>query len=256
MTGSSTLSFRVEDDIIDALDAAADHSRASRSKIAREALLLGVEELTDADGDVSVPEHVAHDAKIKRLISRNKRTRRAGKFRSEFSKQLKRSFRNNEHPEEFRRSVAGYIEEAEDMGELPQQVADETGCDTFSEWVQDKLDYYAAAYQASTFDSDPIENPLGSFEGLQNARSWLTEAQAITAVGHEDGYGPETIRKKRTEIARGALREGVVPEQIEQQARKRDVDATEVVVSAAFDLIESSNAQIEPADSDTNESDL
>ena len=252
MTGSSTLSFRVEDDIIDALDAAADHSRASRSKIAREAMLIGVEQLTDADGEVSVPEHVAHDAKIKRLISRNKRTRRAGKFRSEFAKQLKRSFKNNEHPEEFKRSVAGYIEEAEDMGELPPEVADETDCATFTEWVQDKLDYYAAAYQASTFEADPIENPLGNYEGISGAREWMQRADAIANPNVDQKGGP-SADAKRKEAARFAIQDGVVPDAILREAENSDRSQQEVVASAAVELSQSNSHQIESEDSDTNE---
>lgn len=247
---SSTLSFRVDDQIIDALDMAAEQTRAGRSKIAREALLLGLEELRDAEGDVQVPEHVAHDAKIKRLIARKKRTRRAGKFRSEFSKQLKRSFENNEHPEEFRRSVSGYIEEAEDMGELPPEVAEETGCATFEAWVHDKIDYYRAAYQASTFDADPIENPLKDYEGVADAREWMDRAEAI-AQPNADKKGGPSAEEKRKEAARYAIQDGVVPETVLEEAQQSDRPPKEVVASAAVDLCGSNSQPIESNDSDT-----
>lgn len=250
MSDSSTLSFRVEDDIIDALDQSAADSRASRSKIAREALLIGVEQLTGEDGDVSVPEHVAHDAKIKRLIDQNKQIRRAGKFRSEFASQLKTSFERNEHPDEFKKSVAGYIEEAEDMGELPEGVQEETGCETYHEWVQDKLRYYRAAYQGQEFNHDPVEDPLGNHEGLQNAKSWVSRAEAIVNADH-DVDGGTTAREKRKEMARFALEDDAVPEAIVEQAREADRPAKEVVAEAAVDLIEQDRALNEPDASNT-----
>ena len=204
---TSTLSFRVEDHIIDALEDAAAQSRISRSQLAREALLAGLESLEGTDG-LEVPEHLAHDAKIRRLIADNKRTRRKGKFRSEFAKQMKRSFKNNEHPEEFAKSVAGYREEAEDMGELPEPIQHETGCTTFEDWVEDKLEYYQAAYRASSWEAEPIENPLADFAGVENAREWVQRAEAIAAADS---------RADRLRRARLAQSDGVVPEELEDQ---------------------------------------
>jgi predicted transcriptional regulator len=230
MSNTSTLSFRVEQDIINALDEAAAESRASRSGIAREAVLVGIEQLADEDGEISIPEHVAHDAKIKQLIARNKKTRRAGKFRSEFASQMKSSFKRNEHPDEFVRSVAGYVEEAEDMGALPEAVAEETGCETFAEWVEDKIEYYRTAHQISSYDHDPIENPLSGFDGIAGAREWLNRAEAIAAV---EPSGGRTRREKQKEMARLAVQDGVVPDAIIEQING---DPREAVVEAADEL--------------------
>ncbi len=210
--GTSTLSFRVDDEKISAIEHVAEENHVSRSQLARTALLRGLEAMRDGDtGDIEVPEHLAHDAKIHRIIQENKATRRKGKFRKEFIAQLKRSFENGEHPAEFEQSVAGYIEEAEDMGDLPEPVADETGCDTFEEWVQDKLEYYAAAYQASTFDAEPIENPLGNHAGVVDAGKWLDRAEAIAEAANDP-------RKDETKMARFALKDGIAPEEADTPA--------------------------------------
>jgi len=231
---TSTLSFRVEDDIIDALDDAAAQGRISRSQLARESLLAGLEQLAGEGGEIDVPDHLGHDAKIKRLIASNKKTRREGKFRSEFSKQMKRSFKNNEHPAEFEKSVAGYIEEAQDMGDLPEPIQEKTDCRTFYEWVQDKLEYYTVAYQSSNYDADPIDNPLGEFAGMQDARDWMARAEGIAACD------PIAEQDKRERLARTALSDGVAPDH---------VDTPDQVIEAA-DQVSDMTRQLEGGESD------
>lgn len=243
MAGSSTLSFRVEDEIITRLDDAAADSRTSRSALAREALLIGVEALSNGEGDIEVPDHLGHDAKVRRMIAQNKAERRRGKFRSEFSKQLKRSFKNNEHPAEFESSVSGYVEEAGDMGELPEEVRADLDVDvrTFEEWVEHMLEYYRVAYHSQTFDHDPIDHPLGNHEGIETAKEWMTRAENI-ATAERDRSGGTSAEEKQRSLARHALEDGVVPDRIEQQARESEGDPRDAVVSAAVDLMQSNRS--------------
>lgn len=230
--GSSTVGFRLDDEIITELEDAASEASISKSELLREAVLRGLEEMKDEAGGIDVPEHLGHDAAVRRLIARNKKTRRSGKFRSEFAGQMKKSFKNNEHPEEFKRSVAGYLEEAEEMGELPEPVAEETGCDTFEEWVQDKLEYYAAAYEASTFEGDPIENPLGEFSGVSDAREWIDRAEAI-ANADNDARGGRKATEKRKKMAQHAISDGVVPD---------GINTPEEVIEAASEVVDMTRA--------------
>lgn len=225
MGSSSTLSFRVEDDIIDRLDDAAADSRTSRSGLAREAFLEGLRVLSNEEGGIDVPDHLGHDAKVRQMIARNKSERRRGKFRSEFSKQLKRSFKNNETPAEFRSSVSGYIEEAEDMGELPEEVREDADTDarTFAEWCEEMLRYYEVAYRGQNFDHDPIDDPLGNHDGIENARQWMTRAENIAA---------EDSRSRRRELARFAREDGVVPEHVEQHAEQYDTVLDGIIAAA------------------------
>lgn len=231
MADSSTLSFRVDTDIIDRLDDAAGQGGTNRSALAREALLVGLQHLADGEGGIEVPEHLSHDAKVRQLIARNKKERRRGKFRSEFSKQLKRSFENNETPAEFRSSVSGYIEEAEDMGELPEGVQEEIDVDatTYSEWVEDMLSYYRVAWEAQTFDHDPIDDPLGNHEGIDNARQWVQRAENIAS---------ETDSGRRHELAQFAITDGVVPAHVKQQAEEHENGVLDGVVAAAEHVAE------------------
>lgn len=229
---SSTLSFRVDSQIIDRLEEAASDVQTSRSGVAREALLVGLELLADPEtGEIDVPEHVAHDAKVQRLIARNKKERRQGKFRSEFSKQLKASFKNNETPGEFRNSVAGYIEEAEDMGEIPEDVRDriDSNALTYAEWCEEMLDYYEVAYQSQNFEHDPIDDPLGNHEGIENARQWINRAENIAEAARPGG----SIQLDPKVIAQRALTDGVVPEHVQEQAEQQADSLIDGIVSAA-----------------------
>lgn len=238
MGDSSTLSFRVESDIIDRLDDAAADNSVSRSQLAREALLVGLQEMDDGDGDLDVPDHLAHDAKVRQMLARNKKKRRRGKFRSEFSRQLKASFERGETPAEFRDSVAGYIEEAREMGDLPEGVKERTSADvdTFSEWVDSMLEYYAVAYESQTFDHDPVDNPLGNHEGVQNARQWVKRAEAIATT--TDYNGGDTPDERRRRLAENAREDGVLPEWLQQQVEDvqttGEADPRDVIVDAAI----------------------
>lgn len=242
MANSSTISFRLESDIVDRLDLAATEAGCSRSHLAREALLCGLRDLADEGDEIDVPEHLAHDAEIQRLIARNKAERRRGKFRSEFSKQLKRSFENNETPAEFRQSVSGYLEEADRLGEMPEPVRREVDADvsTYREWCDHMLDYYNAAYSAQTFDHDPINDPLGNHEGIENAKDWVTIAENIATADPQprntDGptYGESQEQKQRKrELARKAIKNGTVPDAILEQAGNDPADRLDAVVAAA-----------------------
>lgn len=241
MAGSSPLSFRVDEEVITALDdAVADERNVSRSEFARVALLRGLEALTDEQGDVDVPDWLGHDAKVRQMIASNKATRRQGKFRSEFSKQLKSSFQNNETPAEFRDSVAGYLEEANDMGELPEGVREhaDTDATTYAEWCEEMLEYYRVAYQSQNWDHDPIDNPLGNHEGIEDARQWMKRAEAIATAGSD--LGPESRREKRRKLSRQALEDGVVPEHVKEKATEADgVDLAAAVAAAAVESAES-----------------
>lgn len=212
--------------MLDRLDDAAADSRTSRSALAREAMLIGLEEMSDGEGDLDVPEHLGHDAKVRRMLARNKATRRRGKFRSEFSKQLKRSFENNETPGEFEQSVSGYIEEAADLGEIPEDVRDsmDSNATTYEEWVEEMIDYYRVAYRAQTFEHDPIDDPLGQHEGIENARQWVQRAEAIAR---------KTSKGRKHELARHALSDGVVPDHIREDAEEHENGVLDGVVAAA-----------------------
>lgn len=248
MGNSSTLSFRLEDDIIDRLDDAASDSRTSRSGLAREALLVGLEEMSNGEGEIDVPDHLGHDAKVRRMIAKNKAERRLGKFRSEFSKQLKTSFSNNETPGEFRQSVAGYIEEAEDLGEIPEEVRESMDSDalTYSEWVEEMIDYYAVAYEAQTFDHDPIDDPLGNHEGIENARQWVDRAENIAERAEGGSY-----RVGAHDLAQRALTDGVIPDHIEQKAEQHENGVLDGVVAAAQRT--ASNSALTSTDSEPSE---
>lgn len=257
MSDSSTLSFRLKDDIIDRLDDAATQADTSRSELAREALLSGLEDMANGDGTYNVPDHLGHDAEVRRMIARNKKTRRQGKFRSEFSKQLKTSFSNNEHPREFRDSVQGYIEESETMGEIPAEVAADLDADveTYREWVDHMLEYYSAAWQSQSFDADPINDPLGNHEGIENAKDWVDRAENIANAERQNVTGDSISAKDRQrEMAQYALEDGVVPDQIEKRAEQSD-DPAEVVSDAAQNLYESNRALTDQSDDDNPELD-
>jgi len=162
MAESSTLSFRVDAEIITELDDMSAESPASRSALAREALLTGLQHM---DG---VPDHVAHDAKTRQTIAEAKSDRRKGWFRSNVNDEIKRAFKNGLSPEEFRESINGYISEAEGMGEIPGEDK------TFSEWIRGRLQYYTVAYRSTTYDHDPQEHPLEGFEESKELPSGST----------------------------------------------------------------------------------
>lgn len=243
MADSSTLSMRLDADIIDRLDDAAAENNTSRSHLAREALLIGVQELAAEDGGLDVPDHLAHDAKVRQMLARNKKQRRRGKFRSEFSKQLKSSFKRGETPAEFRDSVAGYIEEAEQIGRLPEGVREQVAADveTFSGWVDHMLEYYSVAYDAQNFDHDPVDDPLGNHEGVENAKDWITRAENI-ATAESDGSAGKRERRRR--IAGAARRDGVLPQHLQEESSDADrttegPDGLDVIVQQALDLQQS-----------------
>lgn len=193
MADSSVVSFRLDDQLITDVEDASQRNDVPKSEVYRELLMAGAEALAsdDADASIDLPDHVGHDAEVRRMIQRNKATRRSGKFRSEFNEQLKQSFSGNEceTPSEFRQSVAGYIEEAEDLGDLPDDVAaaieDEHGerFETYAEWVDWMVEeYYPAHYRAQQFDGQHISDPLGSLSGIENATEWVDRAEEIAAV--------------------------------------------------------------------------
>jgi len=219
MADSSVVSFRLDDHLIDDVEDAATQNDVAKSAIYRELVLAGAEALQGDGGDLDLPDHLGHDAEVRRMIQRNKATRRRGKFRSEFNEQLKQSFSGSEceTPSEFKQSVSGYIEEAQDLGELPDDVADaienEHGerFETYAEWVEWMVeDYYPAHYHAQQFDGQHISDPLGSLSGVENATEWVDRMEAIAEpIQHAD----------RRDRASYALKDGVVPEHVEEQLK-------------------------------------
>lgn len=230
MADSSTLSFRLDGEIVDALDRAASENGISRSQLARECLLEGVRSLSGGEGaeEIEVPEWLGHEAEVREMIARNREERRRGKFRSEFSKQLRESFENNETPQEFRNSVAGYVEEADRLGELPEGVAEEIAAnvDTFAGWVEHMLSYYEAAYRGQNWDHDPIDDPLGKHEGIENMREWMQRAESIAEAVEERDHD------LATNLARHTLQDGLVPEHVEDRANEADNPARAVIGAA------------------------
>lgn len=241
--GSSTLSFRVDDQIIDALDELATESNVSRSQVARDLLLEAVETTEE------VPDHVRHEAETRRMIQRNKAERRKGKFRSEFSKQLKSSFSNNETPAEFRSSVSGYLEESERLGAIPQDVRESMDSDavTYREWCEEMIRYYSVAYEAQEFDHDPIDDPLSNHEGIENAKEWVDRAERIEERANGSGHSVSAH-----EIAQTALTDGVVPEHVEQQAQQHEHGVLDGLVDQAEAAVAEDRA-LTDSDSDTNQ---
>lgn len=221
MGGNPMFSFRVPSDLYESIDAAASEMDVSKSQLGREALALGLSEMDGA------PEYLRHQAATKRLINQHKKERRRGKFATEFSNQLVKSFKRGETPEEFRSSVAGYIAEAENIDTLP------TGEDA-EEWVREKLQYYRAAYQAQEFDHDPRDDPLGQFEGIQNAKQWMRRADNIARESRKGNHS------RARELARYALNDGVVPDAVEGVATEKDSPVA--VIDAATELADDGNA--------------
>jgi predicted transcriptional regulator len=213
--GSSTLSLRVDDDVIDALDAMTADSPASRSALAREAVVEGLKHL---DG---VPDWVENDAEAQSIINQNKRESWEGAFRSEVVNRLKASFESDRTPAEFEKSISGYIDEADRLGKMPEETAADApdGVETYREWVGYMLEYYRTAYDAQEFDHDPMNNPLGNHEGIDRAGSWVEATENIERAGRD--APPSEARKKRRQAARAALESGDVPAHVKERAHER-----------------------------------
>jgi predicted DNA-binding protein len=236
MADSSTLSFRVDAEIIDALETAAAEVGTSKSGMARDALIRGLEEMEDA------PDYLQQQARKERIEAEHKQERRAGWFRSNFSDGMKKAMKKNLHPAEYRQSVAPYLEEAKELGEMPAPIQRETGSETYHEWCQDQLDYYAVAYEHQLFEHDAIEGPLDEHEGMENARQWVDRAELIAEANDPSG----TVAGEPSKLAQTALNDGVVPEDVKEQAR-RAVESGEAghlaagVVDAAAALVDADN---------------
>lgn len=233
MSDRQTVSTRLDGEQVDQLEDIATSNQVSRSEVLREAVQFYLANSGE------LPDHINHDAQIRRLISEHKEERRKGKFRREFSNQLQNSFERGEHPDEFEHSVAGYIEESKKMGELPPGVKEETGFSTYYEWVQRQLEYYRVAYESQEFSHDPVNDPLGQHEGLSNAKEWIEAAETIAGREGDQRRG-DTAQEKREQTARLAMQDGIVPESLEDRARQSDRKDVEVIAEEAVDLVERS----------------
>lgn len=204
-----TVSVRLEEATIESLDAWAAEAGATRGELVREAINTGVENMESA------PEHVEETARVSRAMAKKERDRRKGWFRNNFAKGLQKAFEEELHPAEYRQSVEPYLEEAKELGELPEELQQETGCKTYIEWCESKLEYYRDAYHGSVWSHDPIEDPIGKHGGIENAREWLQRAKKITQALRQGDHG------KADRLAAYAERDGVVPELILESAEAR-----------------------------------
>lgn len=206
MTDKQTVSFRLEPRYVALLDSWAADVGASRSELIEEAVTTGIQHMDGA------PEEMEEAAAVKNAIAKNQTERRKGWFRNNFSKGLQKAFEQELHPVEYRQTVKPFLEEAKELGELPPEIQQETGCKTYIEWCEEKLEYYSEAYHGSVWSHDPIENPVGQHGGIENAREWLQRAKAIRSA-YVAGD-----RTKAERLASYAQKDDVVPEHIIESA--------------------------------------
>jgi predicted DNA-binding protein len=238
MSESSTLSLRVDKQISDRLETLAGDSGVTKSQLARRALYGGLEDLED------VPADLEDKAERERVKQEYQTERRRGWFRSNFSDGMTRAFEDGLTPDEFEASVRPYLEEAERLGALPADVADSTGCETYLEWCEDMLEYYAAAYEQSNWDAEADLNaPLEGFDGVQAGRQWADRAVPIAEA---DGA-------KQERLAKQAIRDSIVPEDVLEADALGETPPERVIAHAhqtadGYDPM----TETEPADTSTD----
>lgn len=191
----------------------------------------------DVDGEQLadvVPEHKRGKFLYEEIKEKNWLADMAGGFRDRVRDRLEKRFKSDYRPEDVEEIAQQYAAEAqlywEIMDDDPERLQEEL------EWLQERLEHYAAKYQQTTWDPD--EQFLSGFAGVQQAE---TEADIemvedeIRALARERLGGGKSQRQVVDAIAlvydidAEAIREIVEQERrelvIEEQARaERNLD--------------------------------
>jgi len=215
MSEKKVVSLRLDAEKVDKYDAIADQTRFGRSEVLRQAIEVGIEQMTDEDDRWQAPEHIEILDKRQELIKKNRVENLKGGFRNRIYQQFKTRFKNNWSPDEIELVVDGYRDEIELL------FADKSEKRRLNDFIDHLLSEYRVAYEKS--DYNPFEGAFEDFTGVKEGT---------------DGSDEQIVNDWRSDIQRRLTQttdtmKDVVDDMVTEYPdldRKRAVDIVEAVM--------------------------